>query len=61
MKKKYIAPSIKIIEIEHISMLAASPDPDKNKGWTPSGDTKNDGFDFVEEDDKDHKYNDDDF
>lgn len=57
MKKNYIAPAINIIEIQPISMLAASPD----KGWTPSGDTKNDGFGFVEEDDKDHKYNDDDF
>lgn len=56
MKKKYITPAINIIEIQPISMLAASPD----KGWTPTGD-KNDGYGFVEEDDKDHKYNDDDF
>lgn len=58
MKKKYIAPAINIIEIQPISMLAASPG---DKGWTPSGDKKNNGFDFVEEDDKDHKYDDDDF
>lgn len=57
MKKKYITPAINIIEIQPISMLAASP----NSGWTPSGDTENDGYRFVEEDDKDHKYNYDDF
>lgn len=56
MKKKYITPAINIIEIQSISMLAASPD----RGWTPTG-YKNNGFDIVEEDDKDHKYNDDDF
>ena len=38
-------------------MLAASPG---EKGWTPSGDTKNDGFGIVEED-KDHQYKDDEF
>lgn len=57
MKKKYIAPAINIIKIQPIYMLAASP----NKGWTPSGDTEKDGYSIVEEDDKDHKYNDDDF
>ena len=54
MKKKYIAPSIEIINMEPTSIMEVS-------GWTPSGDTKNDGYGFVEEDDKDHKYNDDEF
>ena len=54
MKKKYIAPSIEIINMEPTSIMKVS-------GWTPSGDTKNNGFSIIEEDDKDHKYNDDDF
>lgn len=53
MKKKYIAPSIEIINMEPTSIMEVS-------GWTPSGDTKNDGFDIVEED-KDHQYKDDEF
>ena len=53
MKKKYIAPSIEIINMEPTSIMKVS-------GWTPSGDTKNDGFSIVEED-KDHQYKDDEF
>lgn len=53
MKKKYIAPSIEIINMEPTSIMEVS-------GWTPSGDTKNDGFGIVEED-KDHQYKDDEF
>ncbi len=53
MKKKYIAPSIEIINMEPTSIMEVS-------GWTPSGDKKNDGFGIVEED-KDHQYKDDEF
>ena len=53
MKKKYIAPSIEIINMEPTSIMEVS-------GWTPSGDTKNNGFGIVEED-KDHQYKDDEF
>lgn len=53
MKKKYIAPSIEIINMEPTSIMKVS-------GWTPSGDTKNNGFSIVEED-KDHQYEDDEF
>ena len=53
MKKKYIAPSIEIINMEPTSIMEVS-------GWTPSGDTKNDGFGIVEED-KYHQYKDDEF
>ena len=35
MKKKYIAPSIEIINMEPTSIMEVS-------GWTPSGDKKND-------------------
>lgn len=53
MKKKYIAPSIEIINMEPTSIMEVS-------GWTPSGDTKNDGFGIVEEDKK-NPYKDDEF
>lgn len=53
MKKKYIAPSIEIINMEPTSIMEVS-------GWTPSGDTKNDGFGIVEEDEK-NPYKDDEF
>ena len=56
MKKKYITPAINIIEIQPISMLAASP----NSGWTPSGDKDKDGFGVTEED-KDNPFKDDEF
>lgn len=52
MKKKYIAPSIEIINMEPTSIMEVS-------GWTPTG-NKNDGFGIVEED-KDHQYKDDEF
>lgn len=53
MKKKYIAPSIEIINLEPTCIMEVS-------GWTPSGDTKNDGFGVTEED-KDHPFKDDEF
>lgn len=53
MKKKYIAPSIEIINMEPTCIMEVS-------GWTPSGDKKNDGFGIVEED-KDKPFNDDEF
>lgn len=37
MKKKYIAPSIEIINMEPTSIMEVS-------GWTPSGDKDKDGF-----------------
>lgn len=52
MKKKYIAPSIEIINMEPTSIMEVS-------GWTPSG-KKNEGFGIVEEN-KDTPYNDDEF
>lgn len=52
MKKKYIAPSIEIINMEPTSIMEVS-------GWTPSG-KKNDGFGIVEED-KDKPFNDNEF
>lgn len=53
MKKKYIAPSIEIINMEPTSIMKVS-------GWTPSGDTKNNGFGIVEEDEN-NQYKDDEF
>lgn len=53
MKKKYIAPSIEIINMEPTSIMEVS-------GWTPSGDKKNDGFGIVEEDEN-NQYKDDEF
>lgn len=52
MKKKYIAPSIEIINMEPTSIMKVS-------GWTPSG-KKNEGFGIVEEDEN-NQYNDDEF
>lgn len=52
MKKKYIAPSIEIINMEPTSIMEVS-------GWTPTGD-KNHGFGVTEED-KDNPYKDDEF
>lgn len=52
MKKKYIAPSIEIINFEPTSMMTVSR-------WTPSGD-KNDSFGVTEED-KDNPFKDDEF
>lgn len=53
MKKKYIAPSIEIINMEPTSIMEVS-------GWTPSGDKKNNGFGIVEEN-KDNAFKDDEF
>lgn len=53
MKKKYIAPSIEIINMEPTSIMEVS-------GWTPSGDKKNDGFGVTEED-KDNPFKDEEF
>ena len=53
MKKKYIAPSIEIINFEPTCIMKVS-------GWTPSGDKKNDGFGVIEED-GDHPFKDDEF
>lgn len=53
MKKKYIAPSIEIINMEPTTIMEVS-------GWTPSGDKNNDGFSIVEED-KNNQYKDDEF
>lgn len=53
MKKKYIAPSIEIINMEPTSIMEVS-------GWTPSGDKDKDGFGVTEED-KDHPFKDDEF
>lgn len=53
MKKKYIAPSIEIINMEPTSIMEVS-------GWTLSGDKKNDGFGVTEED-KDNPFKDDEF
>lgn len=52
MKKKYIAPSIEIINMEPTSIMEVS-------GWTPTED-KNDGFGVTEED-KDNPFKDDEF
>lgn len=52
MKKKYIAPSIEIINMEPTSIMEVS-------GWTPSG-KKNEGFGIVEED-NDKPFKDDEF
>lgn len=52
MKKKYIAPSIEIINFEPTSMMTVSR-------WTPSGD-KNYSFGVTEED-KDNPFKDDEF
>lgn len=52
MKKKYIAPSIEIINLEPTCMMQVSR-------WTPTGD-KNDGFGVIEED-NDHPFKDDEF
>lgn len=52
MKKKYIAPSIEIINMEPTSIMEVS-------GWTPTG-NKNDGVGVTEED-KDNPFKDDEF
>lgn len=52
MKKKYIAPSIEIINMEPTSIMEVS-------GWTPTG-NKNDGSSVTEED-KDNPFKDDEF
>ncbi len=53
MKKKYIAPSIEIINFEPTCMMKAS-------GWTTSEDKENDGFGMTEED-VDNPFKDDEF
>lgn len=52
MKKKYIAPSIEIINMEPTSIMEVS-------GWTTTGD-KNNGSGVTEED-KDNPFKDDEF
>ena len=52
MKKKYIAPSIEIINMEPTSIMQVSR-------WTPTG-NENDGFGVIEED-KEHPFEDDEF
>ena len=52
-KKKYISPTISVIEVAPATMIAAS------MHWTPTGDKEN-GFDIIEEDEN-HLYDDDSF
>lgn len=53
MKKSYISPAITVIGVESSELMTVS-------GWTPTGDPK-DGFDVVEEDEKNGGYFDEDF
>lgn len=53
MKKSYISPAITVISVESSDLMSVS-------GWTPTGDPK-DGFDVVEEDEKNGGYFDEDF
>ncbi len=53
MKKTYISPAITVIGVESSELMTVS-------GWTPTGDPK-DGFDVVEEDEKNGGYFDEDF
>lgn len=53
MKKSYISPAITVIGVESSDLMSVS-------GWTPTGDPK-DGFDVVEEDEKNGGYFDEDF